>query len=522
MIATPRHFFVLAFCLCCMATTALAEAPAQDLPEWDAAAETVVVFNPDFPESEALARYYAEQRGIAAERIIGIKCSTQEEISREAFDSTLLKPLRKVFQSNGWLSLAERETGGSATAKAHQATVVTESKISVLVLMHGVPSKVIRQQPNPAVIHQDEASVDSELCLLGMPESSLLGPWQNPYFAQKQRFNAMKKPPGLLLVGRLDGPSSATVRRMIDDAIAVEKEGLRGRGVIDLALKTGAYDEGEEWLRKTAETYRRSGIPFYVDRYEPLIRDHWPLPDTALYFGWYSGGITGGVATTGFKFKRGAVACHLHSFSASTIRSTTQAWVGPLLERGAAATMGNVWEPYLSFTVHFDILNARLLEGYTLAEAAWSATPGLSWMNVVLGDPLYRPFAHSAMGDDADRDYALYKALVKKHADDPDSKNLKQEVLKLADSRSNPRLLELLALLASLENKTSEGVEMLEHARALYATPSDQLRSVLYEVELLRRDKNPAKDMQARALLDKALSNEAFKGQVGAEALKLW
>ncbi len=55
--------------------------------------------------------------------------------------------------------------------------------------------------------------------------------------------------------------------------------------------------------------------------------------------------------------------------------------------------MGNVYEPYLALTVNFDILQDRLMSGLTLAEAAYAATRGISWMNVIVGDPLYRPYA---------------------------------------------------------------------------------------------------------------------------------
>ena len=54
--------------------------------------------------------------------------------------------------------------------------------------------------------------------------------------------------------------------------------------------------------------------------------------------------------------------------------------------------LGNVWEPYLSVTQHFDVYVARLLQGYTFIEAAYMASPALSWMNTAVGDPLYRPF----------------------------------------------------------------------------------------------------------------------------------
>ena len=67
------------------------------------------------------------------------------------------------------------------------------------------------------------------------------------------------------------------------------------------------------------------------------------------------------------------------------MRSETSEWRGPLLDRGAAAVLGNTWEPYLALTCHLDVFLDRLLKGYTLAEAAWMGTPALSWMTLVLG-----------------------------------------------------------------------------------------------------------------------------------------
>ena len=88
----------------------------------------------------------------------------------------------------------------------------------------------------------------------------------------------------------------------------------------------------------------------------------------------------------------GAIAYHLHSFSASTVRSTTQNWVGPLIAHGADATMGNVYEPFLALTPHLDIFTKRMLDGDSFAEAAWASELGVSWMTTMVGDPLYRPF----------------------------------------------------------------------------------------------------------------------------------
>jgi uncharacterized protein (TIGR03790 family) len=371
-----------------MGTQAQESQPALDLP-----GETVVVFNPDYAQSRELAEYYAEKRGIPKDRLIGLALPIEDSISREQYDKLIRKPLFETFVRRGWWKLAQAEVTDPETSQPKQAMLVGESGVRVVCLMRGVPFQIRREQEKPITSKEDEASVDSELCTLGMPRATLAGAVRNPYFDQAVRFQMYQGAPGMLLVGRLDAPDADTVKRMIDDALHAEEVGLRGRAVIDLALKTGAYQEGEDWLTRSAILFREHGVPVFIDKEEPLIADHWPLPDTAFYFGWYTATVSGAVGSPSFKFMPGAIACHLHSFSAAAVRSPDRHWVGPLLKQGAAVALGNVFEPYLSLTVHFDVLNRRLLEGYTVAEAAWCATPVLSWMNVVCGDPLYRPYA---------------------------------------------------------------------------------------------------------------------------------
>jgi hypothetical protein len=111
-----------------------------------------------------------------------------------------------------------------------------------------------------------------------------------------------------------------------------------------------------------------------------------------LYFGWYAQDLNGPMALPGFRFPAGAIALHIHSSSAQTLRSTTAGWCGPLVGRGVTATFGNVFEPYLEFTLQPQMLLRALMKGRNLGDAAFYATPALSWETIVIGDPLYRPF----------------------------------------------------------------------------------------------------------------------------------
>ncbi len=492
---------------------------AQLMTDWDAAAETAVVFNPDFPGSQELANYYAEKRHIPMERIIGLRCPQEDSMSRGEFDSLLRQPLLKLFEAKHWWLSQPPVPGKPLTGDGIRSPMALSPHVRVLVLMRGVPFQIRRGAQNPKPSEEDEASVDSELAVLGLNNPPVKGGLRNPYFDQQARFPHFQGSTGLLLVGRLDGPDDKTVKRMIDDAIHAEQTGLLGRAVIDLAQKNGVYQEGEDWLKSSADSFRRAGIPVFIDRSEAVLRDDWPLPDTILYFGWYTDHITGALASPSFQFKRGAIACHLHSFSASIIRSADKAWVGPLLFHGAAVTFGNVFEPYLSLTLHFDVFNKRLLEGYTVGEAAWNATPALSWMNVVLGDPLYRPYGKgigAKLGSGTDRDYALYQGMALRLAGETDA-HIKSALTELAEKRNSPQLLELTALLSALQSKLPQAIDLLEHAGFANREVADLIRLQLYRAEMLRRAE---KADDARRLLREVLKDDAYKNQPARAAVE--
>jgi tetratricopeptide (TPR) repeat protein len=153
------------------------------------------------------------------------------------------------------------------------------------------------------------------------------------------------------------------------------------------------YMEGDSWIRLAYRAFRDAGYECDYDDREQTFEEDYPMTDVAVYAGWYAGGITGPFVRPDFRFKTGAIAYHIHSFSAASVRTRTAYWVGPLLAKGAAATMGNVYEPYLSLTPHIDPFFERLLHGAPFLEAAYYSEPALSWQTTFVGDPLYRPFA---------------------------------------------------------------------------------------------------------------------------------
>jgi tetratricopeptide (TPR) repeat protein len=198
---------------------------------------------------------------------------------------------------------------------------------------------------------------------------------------------------GILLVARLDGPSPEIARGLVDKALEAERDGLWGRAYFDTrSTSDSGYKLGDEWILAAAQISRQIGLETTVDKNPGTFPADFPMSQIAIYAGWYANDADGPFALPKVEFMPGAFAYHLHSYSAATLRSTTQGWCGPLLAKGAACTMGCVYEPYLSCTPNVAAFLARFANGFTFGEAAWAAQPVLSWQTTVVGDPLYRPF----------------------------------------------------------------------------------------------------------------------------------
>ncbi len=366
----------------------------------------LVVYNRNDPDAEPLARYYAERRNIPAERVLAIACPVEEIVSREDYEQTIRKPISDYLESRGWLKRVPRMIGELPVLMAK------DNQIWAMALIRGIPLKIAEDptQPTPdnlqAALRTNAAAVDSELALITFENLPLAGFISNLYYSNDSSPNLPGTPGGvrpfspqfadyLILVCRLDGAEPGQVRRMIDDAIATEKLELTGRAYVDtrgIADKSDPYILGDEWLRRTAELFRASGFETVVDEGPSVIPAFEPWADVALYAGWYAEHIEGPFNRPGFTFRPGAVAYHIHSFSANSLRTDHRNWAGPFVGRGVAATMGAVYEPYLRFTPEVPTFFAALLNGLTFAEAAYQSQIALSWMITNVGDPLYRPF----------------------------------------------------------------------------------------------------------------------------------
>ncbi len=445
----------------------------------------VVLYNEADPGSLTLAAAYAEKRGIPFDRLVGLSTPVQETISREEYEATIAAPLRKIFVERGWWKGTQTEP-----------IFVTESTLRYAVLMRGLPLRIAPSggpvegdQPNgiPKPLARNEASVDSELAMLGFGKRQITGPVENPFFRSTRRIGEANLP-GLLLVCRLDAPSPATVHRMINDAVQAEKTGLWGFAYIDSRNLPGkgGMAEGDEWLRNIVKNSLRKGTPVIHENTPQIFAGDYPMRHAALYFGWYTEHVAGPFASERFRFVPGAVAVHIHSFSARTLRDPKRNWCGPLLERGAAATLGNVFEPYLGFTPHLDIFEERLRQGYTFAEAAYASQSALSWMSTFLGDPLYRPFANAA-GKGAPASAAPWLA-YREGALRWFGENRGAGLALLRQRGTALKsgvVFEGLASLQLASRDPAGAIASLQQARAFYRDEADQVRCTLHTAGLL-------------------------------------
>jgi uncharacterized protein (TIGR03790 family) len=458
---------------------------------------TVVVYNKTAPEAAELARFYAQKRGIASDHIVGLTCSLAEEISRDEYDATIANRLREIFKAKHWWNM--RETGD------HREAVMTTS-IRFIALIRGMPLKIRSAlEPYPGdrrgggpVDDRNEASVDSELATLGYFSPQISGAMLNSYFKSFRSID-QSEDPALLLVCRLDAPSAATVKQMVVDSIAAEKNGLWGRAYVDSVHGPSAgYEIGDQWLEEIPNQLHKVGIPVvYHSPIPGIFPEGYPMTDCALYYGWYYPNLAGPFTNPGFRFVPGAIAMHIHSFSAGTLRDPNVNWVGPLVTRGAAASVGNVYEPYLQLTTHPDILNDRLLHGFTFAESAYSATEALSWMGVMVGDPLYRPYSNWIQIDNESVKPSSWKFYhdfaVRNFSNNP--AQYRSRARQAAARARNCPMIEDIGLMEAGDGDFAAATSYFGQARSCYSTREDLLRVIIEEADAWNSLKKPKRGL---------------------------
>lgn len=457
---------------------------------WSASAqiraqEVLVVYDSRIADSVEVARYYA-----GSARVPG--GATNEPGVRPSVRVLDLASTGAAATSPGDISYANFVARLRDPIRTHLTTTNTIRTTRCIVLTKGLPHRIqdtdvptLGDDPGLLVTDFNNsdvtcASVDSELTLLwqnlntgeagGAADSLSDGLIVNPFWRSRLPLatfttaniqvaktlgttnpgpvrtiagsGATRLTPGdMVLVSRLDAPTVAQVRGMIDRAqgVVYDTENdvilLDASGSDNVANPTtnaeldnigGApftaifggddYERARDqmnadgrWLASRV-IYDQFGGQFYVG---PRIEYQGITASTAqpvallATFGANHGGTYPTIATGGnasntyadsFNYADGAIFNTIESFNGRAFGGlnaggTNQEQASDFLAAGGTFALGHAWEPLAATIPDNEQIAANFLRGrMTWAEAAWSSIGSLSWMHVVLGDPLAMPW----------------------------------------------------------------------------------------------------------------------------------
>jgi uncharacterized protein (TIGR03790 family) len=327
--------------------------------------------------SRRIADYYIPKRGIPLQNVCKLDILAEdEEISWDTYVEEVERPIARCL----------------AKADLHE-------RVLYIVTTMGVPLKVSGAGEGPAA---ESCAVDSELTLLyskmkgkRYPRAGLV---PNPFYRQKEaQFTHARFP--IYLVTRLAGYDFDDVKGIVDRSLAAR--GIaEGKFVFD--LKSADDSEGNNWLRTAALALPKARV--VMDESTKVLTGE---KDVIGYAGWGSNDPNRHQRNLGFQWLPGALVSEYVSTDGRTFQRppadwTLGTWKGvagwfagspqtltaDYIHEGATGCSGHVYEPYLQFTPHPDQLFPAYFHGRNLAESYYVAIPGLSWQNIVVGDPL--------------------------------------------------------------------------------------------------------------------------------------
>jgi uncharacterized protein (TIGR03790 family) len=378
--------------------------------------EILVIVNADIEASADIGRYYCKQRNVPQKNILALSLgkTLANSISRDDYDKNIAEPVRKCLadQMPGQPIRCLLTTYGVPYKVGPRGSLKEkQERLKQLETTAGQYEKQLKDS-QPADVNaritkelgrikteidwisgrETEASVDNELSLVSF----------GPYELYRWQPNQWNRHSGYtedsimtVMVSRLDGPSSQIARGLVDKAISAEKTGLHGFAYIDSRgipddKQPGSYGNFDQKLRNLAVLLRfRTTLQVKEERTDKLFEPK-SCPQTAIYCGWYS--LKKYVDS--FDFVDGAIGVHIASFEAIDLRDPNSTeWCPSMLIHGVTATFGPVAEPYLSAFPDPEEFFLELVNGKCLVEAFYSSQPFCSWQMMLIGDPLYKPFA---------------------------------------------------------------------------------------------------------------------------------
>jgi len=362
--------------------------------------QVLLVFNAASPISTAIARDYAAKRHV--ENVLSITCpdsalrAEDETITLPAYTTSIEEPIRHYL--------------------------AVHAAIDFIVLTKGVPIRIRGATTGWGVDGMENASVDSTLAALDydkIPGAVKIGvnstprgyAWLNRYWNADEPFSHAKF--GGYLVTRLDGYTEADAEALVTRSLAAEK-GLapEGKVLFDIQTRcglgnkatqpapiTGTFIAGESaWSDWNADMLHAADI--LTARHIPVEVDVTPsfIGHRAHLLGYFSWGSNDSNYTAdayqSLSFDPGSISDTAVSTSGRTFLPTSggQSLLVDLLAHGLTAGKGYTDEPFLQAIASPTIVMDRYTRGYTMAESFYAASHFVGWEDVVVGDPLCRPY----------------------------------------------------------------------------------------------------------------------------------
>jgi uncharacterized protein (TIGR03790 family) len=340
-------------------------------------ANVLLIVNENSAVSKSIGEYYVHRRAVPLKNVCRIRTLENEQVSRELFEREIAAPIAGCLQGRG----------------------LVESTLYIVTTL-GVPLKILGSGGPDG----DQAAVDSELTLLYQTikgwKAILNGGVPNPMY---QRRELPFRHPGvpMYMVTRLAGYDFADVKKMIDRSLVAAD-----RGIVVLDLKSSSDETGNDWLRTAAIRLPEGRV--LLEESQKVV---YGAKNVIGYASWGSNDHNRDKRWLGFEWLPGAIATEYVSTNGRTFKMPPESWTfgnwepknrpkfwdespqsltADLIHEGATGASGHVYEPYLGRTPRPDFLFPAYLGGRNLAESYYIAMPALSWMNIVVGDPLCR------------------------------------------------------------------------------------------------------------------------------------
>ena len=385
------------------------------------ASRVLVVFNANsttdgdndgVPDSLQAAGYFMNKRGVPADNLLGVSCSTSGGYGSSGYTNyikEIVLPIRNKLAELG------------------------PTNIDIILLCYQMPWTMT--DSGGTTISLDNALMGLNYWSTNSDNVS----WSyNPYLEATPTFgtdyghfdHASFKFYGtdMYLVSRLDGPNRVWG---VLDLVDVARYGDRYISTLPGYYSGNAYVDSRNLLGAATDenlstnTYVMSGAYYSYESTDVNIAygEHYVL-SSGLPLKWHQNGNIIGTAGTYFTdgtsaataprallyggwyaynnylknvwdWLPGSVACDLDSSSFGwDIRSPfTTAWASQAMTYGASCAAGVVNEPYTTGHTRPNILLWAVLQGFNWAEASTLANPAIGWQSMAIGDPLYAPFA---------------------------------------------------------------------------------------------------------------------------------